>query len=190
MDDDNDLEPEVQPTWRKALWETPKGAPPKVNFDEAYPLAAALAAAPKTPALAASSTTPLGASPAEAEAPSASPSTPPGALTKGTLFDQEIILRENEQLKRQVAELNEKVNILIRGLDKVDFNALEVVAKAKRTELDRQKVAEEQEAAASGSKEAPAPPKLPAPAEAGLTKVSKASEPPPPKSPSPEQKRI
>ena len=55
-----------------------------------------------------------------------------------------------------------------------------------RSELDRQKVAEEQGAATAGSKDAPAPPKPPAPAGAGLTKASKATEPPLPCSPAPE----
>ena len=99
-EDDNDLEPETRPSWRKA-------SPSKVNIQELESLAAALAAAPETPARAESSKVPPGPTPAQEGASPAAPVTPPGAVAN-TLFDQGILLKENELLKQQVAELNEK----------------------------------------------------------------------------------
>ena len=80
--------------------------------------------------------------------PTAAPVTPPTALaavapTGTQLFDQEMLLRENAQLKLQVVELNEKVERMLKALEKIDFNALDEIAKAKRIELNKAQAAKE-----------------------------------------------
>ena len=69
------------------------------------------------------------------------------------MFDQEVLLRENAQLKQQVSQLNERANTLIKGLDKIDFDALAVVAATQRNELTKQQAEQAQSPEAASSQE-------------------------------------
>ena len=143
--------------------------PPKVNLGEASAPATPTATEVLTPA----PTTPLAALAAA----------PP---TGGQMFDQEILLRENALLKEQITELNAKVERMIKGLGAIDFNALDVVAKAKRIELDREKAEAAAKSEAEASKReagslsgAPPQQSTPATSAAAAPKEREASKPPP-----------
>ena len=105
-----DVEPKEAPPWAKTTCvPTLKGTPPKVDIQGQK--------VPVTPQA----------------VPSAAPVTPPTALaaaapTGTQFFDREMLLRENAALKAQVTEINAEVEAMLKGLESIDFQALEVLA--------------------------------------------------------------